>query len=237
MKLQDLVEEIKLEVFGCGILRSELKDTDIKAVIQKELRELERFWDETTLVTVPYASCIDMTGFEHTYVENVYRSSGYGAAADAGSGMIDPVWAQQWMVFSNLGTMYNLQDYVLNYAAWNTMSQIRNTMSSELGFEEDRHNNKLYIHTNSAPSFITIKYVPKLNSVEDIKSSYWIDVLQKLCVGMIKVVIGRIRTRAKQSGALWEQDGDTILAEGLDELKTLREKLEVDDALCAPLKK
>jgi cellulase/cellobiase CelA1 len=54
---------------------------------------------------------------------------------------------------------------------------------------------------------------------------------------MIKVVIGRIRTRAKQSGALWEQDGDTILAEGLDELKTLRERLEVDDALCAPLKK
>ena len=61
--------------------------------------------------------------------------------------------------------------------------------------------------------------------------------LQKLCVGMIKVVIGRIRTRAKQSGALWEQDGDTLLAEGLAELKEQREKLEENDALCAPLKK
>ena len=54
---------------------------------------------------------------------------------------------------------------------------------------------------------------------------------------MIKVVIGRIRTRAKQSGALWEQDGDVLLQEGLAELKEQREKLEENDALCAPLKK
>lgn len=236
MKLQDLVDEIKLEVFACGILESELDDSNIKSVIQKEIRELERYWDESTFITVPFASCIDTTNFEHVSIVNIFRASGYGGA-DEVTGMVDPVWAQQWMVFSNLGTMYNLQDYLLNFAAWNTMSQIRNTMSSELGFEEDRHANKLYIHANSYPSRITIEYIPKINDIEEIKSSYWIDVLQKLCVGMIKVVIGRIRTRAKQSGALWEQDGETLLAEGLAELKEQREKLEENDALCAPLKK
>ena len=43
MKLQDLVDEIKLEVFACGILESELDDANIKSVIQKEMRELERY--------------------------------------------------------------------------------------------------------------------------------------------------------------------------------------------------
>ena len=71
MKLQDLVDEIKLEVFACGILESELDDSNIKSVIQKEIRELERFWDETTMITVPFASCIDTTDFEHVSIVNV----------------------------------------------------------------------------------------------------------------------------------------------------------------------
>lgn len=68
--------------------------------------------------------------------------------------------------------MYNLQDYILNYASWCTMSQLRNTMSTDLSFTEDRHNNKLYINADSNPGTITIEYIPKINSVEDIKSSY-----------------------------------------------------------------
>lgn len=52
------------------------------------------------------------------------------------------------------------------------MSQIRNTMSTDLSFSEDRHNNKLYINADSNPGTITIEYIPKINSVEDIKSPY-----------------------------------------------------------------
>ena len=53
-------------------------------------------------------------------------------------------------------------------------------MSTDLSFKEDRHDNKLYISCgNSRPSMITIEYIPKLNSVEDIKSDYWIDILIK----------------------------------------------------------
>ena len=49
------------------------------------------------------------------------------------------------------------------------------------------------------------------------------------------MIVGRIRTRFKQSGALWEQDGDTLLEEGKTEYENLRTKLEVNDALCAPI--
>lgn len=235
MKLQDVVAEIKLEVFACGILESELEDSQIKLVVSQCLREIERYWDETTRVTVPYASCIDLTNFDHCSIVKIYRTSGYGGTSDSVNSMTDPVWAQQWMVFSNLGTMYNLQDYVLNYASWCTMSQIRNTMSTDLSFEEDRHNNKLYVNSDSSSGTITIEYIPKINSVEDIKSTYWLDMLIKMCVAKTKIVIGRIRTRYKQNGALWEQDGDKLLEEGISELKDIRDKLEVNDALCAPI--
>ena len=79
-----------------------------------------------------------------------------------------------------------------------------------MAFKEDKHNHKLYINNySSVPNSITIEYIPKLTSVEDIKSDYWIDILIKLCVALTKVVLGRIRTRYTSSNALWTQDGDT----------------------------
>jgi hypothetical protein len=102
-------------------------------------------------------------------------------------------------------------------------------MSTDLSFKEDRHNNKLYINkAGSSPNMITIEYIPKLTSVEDIKSDYWIDILIKYCVALTKVVLGRIRTRFTQTNALWTQDGEKILEEGNTELKELREILRVN---------
>jgi len=84
----------------------------------------------------------------------------------------------------------------------------------------------LYINISTGvPSFITIEYVPRYNSVEEIKSDYWIDILTRLSVAITKVTLGRIRTRYTQSNALWTQDGETMLTEGTTELTNLREFL------------
>ena len=201
MKLQDIIDEIKLELTGY-VLEMEIEDATIKQVVNKALRELERYWDETTMITVPWAPCIDLTGFNSSSIVKVYRTSGLGGV-EGGTGMIDPAYAQQWMIFSNAGTMYNIQDYALNYAAWSTLNQIKNTISTDMAFKEDKHNHKLYINNySSVPNSITIEYIPKLTSVEDIKSDYWIDILIKLCVALTKVVLGRIRTRYTSSNAL-----------------------------------
>ena len=102
-------------------------------------------------------------------------------------------------------------------------------MATDLSFREDRHNKKLYINkAMGAANFITIEYIPKLTSVDDIQSDYWIDILIKYCVALTKVVLGRIRTRFTQSNALWTQDGDKILEEGNTELKELRELLRLN---------
>jgi hypothetical protein len=188
------------------------------------------------MITVPWASCIDLDGefFREkvSSIVKVYRTEGLGDSDGGLSVMNDPVQMAQFAIFSNGGTMYNLQDYVMNYASWMTMYQIKNTMSTDLAFREDRHDNKLYISCgNSRPSMITVEYIPKLKSVEDIKSDYWIDILIRLCIAMTKVVLGRIRTRFTQSNALWTQDGERILEEGNTELKELREVLRINSNL------
>ena len=130
------------------------------------------------MVTLPFASCIDLAGSELDLKEKVssivkvYRTEGVGDST-SNTAYSDPLYAQQWMLFSNGGTMYNLSDYVLNYASWMTLSSIRSTLSTDLAFSEDRHNNKLYINSSmSRPSSVTVQYIPKIKDVEDIKSDY-----------------------------------------------------------------
>lgn len=232
MILEDVLSEIKLELTGY-ILDMEINDETLVSVVKKALRELERFWDETTMITIPFASCIDLEGefFKEkvSSIVKIYRTEGIGDAEGGLSVMNDPVQIAQFAIFSNGGTMYNLNDYVMNYSSWMTMNRIRNTMTTDLAFKEDRHNKKLYIsRAMSAPRMVTVEYIPKLRSVEDIKSDYWADILIKYCVALTKIVLGRIRTRFSQSNALWTQDGDKILEEGNTELKELREILRVN---------
>ena len=239
MTKNDIVEEIRLELTG-QVLEMELDDSTLDLTISKALRELQRYWDETTLVTIPYASCINYAGTpleESSSIVRVYRTVGVGNSEDAGNSVtMDPMYAQQWMVFSNAGTMYNLQDYVMNYAAWNTLSQVRNTMSTDLALREGKHTCKLYINNNiSSPGYITVEYIPKLRSVEDIKSDYWKDVLVRMSLDFVKIQIGRIRTKFTQSNALWTLDGDKLLDEGNTDLKELREILRANSNMAYPI--
>ena len=239
MTKNDVVEEIKLELTG-QVLEMELDDSTLDLTINKALHELQRYWDETTLVTIPYASCINYAGTpleESSSIVRVYRTVGVGNSEDAGNSVtMDPMYAQQWMVFSNAGTMYNLQDYVMNYAAWSRLSQVRNTMSTDLAFREDKHACKLYINNNiSSPGNITVEYIPKLRSVEDIKSDYWKDVLVRMSLDLVKIQIGRIRTKFTQSNALWTLDGDKLLEEGNTDLKELREILRANSNMAYPI--
>lgn len=233
MKTIDVIEEIKLELTG-GLLELEIEDAQLELVVKKALRELQRYWDETSFVTIPYESCIDLKKYQldSCAIVKVYRTSGMGEGTEGGlTAMSDPLYAQQFMIFSNAGTMFNLQDYIMNYSAWTTMNQIRNTISTDMAFREDKHNHKLYINCTSQPRAITIEFIPKLHSVEDIQSDYWQDILVRLSTDLAKITLGRIRTRFTQSNALWAQDGEKMLEEGNTDLKELREVLRSNSNL------
>jgi hypothetical protein len=236
MKLEEYIENIKLEITG-GVLELEIPDETLAKVVKNALREVQRFIDSTQLMTVPFASCIDLNGSPISSVTKLYRTSGYtGDQAGGFSTIADPTYAQMWMTFTNAGTMYNLNDYILNYASYNTLLQIKNTVSTDLSFKYDKSENKLYINSAyDVPTMITIEYVPKYDDVDEIKSDYWIDILQRLSIAMTKQILGRIRTRYKVNSSQWTQDGDQMLAEGTEELNKIRELLTTNSQVIYPI--
>lgn len=229
MTKDDIIEEVKLSLTG-NVLELEVEDKTFDLIIKKALRELQRYWDETTIINIPFASCIDYSDTplaDCQEIVRIYRTVGIGNSDDAyNSVTMDPLYAQQWLIFSNAGTMYNLSDYILNYGAWSTLTQIRNTISTDMAFRVDKQKHRLYINNNmSNPGTIAVEYIPKLQYVEDIKSEYWQDILVRLTTAITKQILGRIRTKFKNSNSLWQIDGDTILAEGNSEYSELITKL------------
>ena len=235
MKLENYIEEIKLELTG-GLTHLELPDASLAAVVNRALREVQRYIDLPKLITVPYAQCIDLSAWKHSAVVKVYRTSGYtGNTDDEGNTLLnDPMYMQQWMIFSNGGSMYNLNNYLMNFMSYNSLLQIRNTVSTDLAFKES--DGKLYINcAYDAPTMVTIEYIPLYQSVEEIDDPYWTDIIQRLSVALAKIALGRIRSKYKQSNALWTLDGDQLLTEGNNELNDLRTQLKDNMPLTYPV--
>ena len=206
---------------------------------------MQRYLSATNLITIPFSKCIDLSSITDgsgnpvkiSSVSRVYRAQGF--VSDQGSSnpsaALDPMYVSQWQLLSGTGNLYNFQNYVYDYSAWNTLLQIRNTTSTDLAFRYDKASNKLYINVASnMPTTITIEYVPRYDSVEEVVSDYWIDILIKLSLAIAKITVGRIRTRYVQSNALWANDVN-ILQEGLDEYSQLQQYLQANLQLVYPI--
>ena len=236
MKLSAYRDEIKIQLTG-GVLDLELTDQTLNKVINSAFREVQRYINTTKLMTIPYARCIDLKDSCVSAVTAVYRTEGYLANNGAVNPLLsDPMYMTQWQILSGNGTLYNLQDWVYNFASWNTMLQLRNTMSTDMNFIYDKNTEKLYINVASDfPNLITIEYVPRYKNVQDVTSDYWIDIIMRLSVALSKIALGRIRSKFTQSNALWTLDGPTLLQEGNEELKELRETLRTNSNLILPI--
>jgi len=237
MDLSAYKDEILFKLTG-GVLECELGDKEITQVLAMSLREVQRYIDTTVIKTIPYSRCIDLSEYNVSSVSRVYRAKGF-VATDSDTNSLspaDPMYASQWQLLSGVGNMYNFNDYVYNYASYNTLQQIRNTTSTDLAFRYDKPSNKLYINiATDLPEKITVEYVPRFNDVSEVTSDYWIDIIVRLATALAKVTLGRIRTRYTQSNALWQQDGQTMLDEGNQELADIREKLQASTQLVYPI--
>ena len=223
-------DEIKLRLTG-GVLDTELTDDVLDRIINASLREIQRYICSTKVITVPFKRCIDLTEYKVNSVSRVFRTQGY-ATDNAQLSLTDPMYVSQWQMLAGPGNLSNFQNYTYNYMTWNTMLQMRNTTSTDLAFIFDKSTNQLYINTASdMPSNITIMYVPRYDSVEDINSDYWIDMICRLAVANAKVIVGRIRSKYTQTNALWTLDGETLLNEGNTELTELRNYLQTNTQL------
>ena len=226
MDMQAIKDEVLLKLTG-NVLSTELSDTTLTQVINSSLREVQRYIDTFKMITIPYSSCIDLSEYKVSSVVGVRRSEGYMIASDNQNATMDPMYASQWMMLSGIGNIGHISDYAHNVAAWNSLLGIRNTISTDLAHYYDKSQNKLYINVSSGkPQKITVIYIPRFDDVSEIESDFWIDVLVRLSVATAKITVGRVRTKFKQSNALYTLDGDQILEEGNNELTALRQELK-----------
>ena len=232
MDMQMIKDEVLLKLTG-DVVSMELSDATLTKIVNSALREVQRYIDTFKMITVPYSSCIDVAEYKISSVVGVRRSEGYMANGVHDGAVMDPLYASQWMLLSGIGNVGYIQDYTSNLASWNTMLQIRNTLSTDLAFYFNKTENKVYINVSSStPKSVTLIYIPRIEDVSEITSDYWQDVLIRLSVAIAKTTVGRVRTKFKQSNALWTLDGDQILEEGNAELTAIRQELKDSTQLC-----
>lgn len=236
MDRQAYKDEIIFKLTG-GVLDIELDDASLDKLLNSAFREVQRYIDTTKIITIPYKQCIDLSEYKINAVVRVFRATAYTGNSETDSNSVaDPMMVSQWQLLAGPGNLYNFQNYIYNYASWNTLLQMRNTLSTDLAFRYDKSSNQLYINVSSGtPDTITIEYVPRYDDVSEIVSDYWIDVIVRMSVALAKITLGRIRSRFTQSNALWTMDGDRLLEEGNAELSDLREKLLASTQLCYPI--
>jgi hypothetical protein len=178
-----------------------------------------------------------MKPYKANAVVKVMRSEGYIDETSAGQdGMtIDPLYASQWQILTGTGNVASMQNYAYNLASWNTIMQIRNTTSTDMTHLYDKMDEKLYINVSSnLPPKVTIMYIPRFDDVSQITSDFWIDILVRMSVAIAKTTVGRVRSKFKQSNALWVMDGDALIEEGNTEMTNLRQELKDSTQLCYP---
>lgn len=234
MNLEDYVSFIKFSLTG-DFLELEISDESIAKVVKESLKEIQRYTNEFRLKEVSFKNCIDTKDLNCYAVTNVYRTKSLANLNEKVDGLTDPVYLQFWTSFG-LGTTYNLNNYILNYAAYSELQQIRNTLSTDLFFKEDKASKRLYINTSmGVPDNVIIEYIPIYKDVSEVEDEYWIDYLKRLALAKTKVILGRLRTYVKQTSSLVNLDGDTILEEGNNELIALREELENNNDYFYPI--
>ena len=237
MEKKDFIQALKLQLTG-GVLNSEISDETYGQAIDLSLKEINQYYNDTELQTIPAgSSCIDLSKYPLiNNVVNVYRTqaAGFGGSSDVDSS-VDPVYMSQLQMY-NFGSGSYSTDWIYRLGTYSTLQQISNTVSTDLSYRHDKNGQKLYVNMPmGTASELTIEYIPKLQDVSQIKSDYWINMLLKLSLAHSKVILGRVRSRYTQSGALWSGDGETILTEGNNELTALREQMRVANDFALPL--
>lgn len=236
MELKDYVDKIKFQLTG-GVLESELSDKDYEKIVNFCLREVNNYYNVTELIEVPAKSCIDLTPYPQiNNVIGVHRTNSVGVMGGSSTNTTtDPFYVSYYQTYTASPYGYS-NDWTYNMANVLTKQRIANQFSTDLDFRMDEKNKKLYINFSQGnPGKVVIEFVPKLNDANEVLTQHWQDVLFRLSLADAKVALGRIRTRYRQSNALYSDDGDTILAEGTAEGADLRQRLKDQADLVLPL--
>lgn len=209
----------------------ELDNGDDVKILMMAFRELRRYIHEYADLTVNYAQRISLKNYKVKDFLEVRRATtppGLGVGSPTGS------------VFASLAGMVPIggsmvvQPYLDYYTETMLVQNIKNTISKDLQYSWDEQNKFLYVSSNLPyPAQITITYIPDYEDPADIKTAYWQDWMRRLAIAHLKIYVGEKRSKMKLPGSPVQLNGDTLLAEGREELKEIRDYLSENNT---PLK-
>ena len=97
--MEEIIEEIRLTLTG-GVVDLEIDDKTLEKIVNKSLRELNRYCIETRIITIPFEKCIDMSEYNVRYIADIYRTTALGNGTtnsdnnNTGISDVDPAMAQ-----------------------------------------------------------------------------------------------------------------------------------------------
>ena len=226
MKMEEVVDQVS---FLLGLPANTLQeDVQIEKAVLVAFKELKRYMKTPAIKTVPFATRIDLleVGIKTLKILDVktaYPRIGL-TLSSIDSGNVFQV-AGAVNVYSAIGntTAINIDPIMTEVA----MGQLRNTISTDLQWEYDRHNQVVYCsHRDPRPAAITIRYVPEYEDVSEIENETWENYLIRLSEAYMKLSLGRSRSKYKIAGSNVELDGDILLQEANTSLEQIRQELE-----------
>lgn len=209
------VDDIQMQL-GYPVVQLELDRSQIRNIVNRAFSELKHYVTDSKLITIPYQNKIDVKDYKIDSILYIMRGQP--------STKLTPL--QDVMFFySDKGAYsnYNLTDYARAMLS----NSNKNAISTDLDFKYDKDERILYVNCNQAiPQTITIEYIPEYDSVEELKESYWQNILKKFSLAMTKVILGRIRGKYTLNSATYNLDADQLLSEGNSELQEIRSFLD-----------
>lgn len=211
------IDNILLECTG-DVVNSELNREQLKNIVNRAFSEMKHYIADTRTITVPYSEVIDTSklGVKISAIQYLMR----GQSATKYLPMQDVMF---YYTNNIKGTGYDVEDYARALMVQQNIA----ALSTDLDFYYDKPNQKLFVTCNIVkPTTLTLEYIPEYDSVDDITESYWQNLLKRFSVAFAKQIYGRIRSKYTLNSSQYTVDGPTMLAEGNQELETIRNLLE-----------
>lgn len=216
-KIDDYVNYIKVQM-GASVV-SLACEQDLPFIVEKiAFEDLKNYIQTSQYISCDYAPMIDLKNKNIGHVKHVFRNKNNNMTI---TGMDTNMF-----IYQTQG-QYGMNQWAKDQITYNLLiNQVRNTLSTDLDFQYDESDEKLYVFAQyPIPSVITIQYVPDFKDVSEIYSPYWISYLKRLAVAYTKETEGRIRSKYTLNSGTYNLDGSTLLQEAQQELSQIRSEL------------
>jgi hypothetical protein len=222
--MADYVDDIAFQLGG-GVLELEIQ-SQLPKCVNKALKEIMRYMTTPKLKTVPYSSTIDCNEYKVYSVISVRRPHPLHGT-NYGVGDLD-VFSMASGVLTSVDPTY--------YENRMMLIQQRNTISTDMDFIWEPSTKLLRLSVNPPfPGSVTIEYIPDYENVEEVTEPFWQDFILQMATAYAKVITGRIRSKYTLKSSQYELDGQTLLAEGNEELNKIRDYLRENVDLAFPI--